>query len=259
MAMGKPAFVSLTYFRALHFRCRRGLRTDLNVLGIIPARGGSKSVPHKNLVPLRGLPLIAYTAAAVRRSATVTRAIVSTDDKKIAGVARELGLEVPFLRPDHLSTDDTPMLPVIQHALKWASNEGRFVPDIVVLLQPTSPLRHASDIDAAIRLFQSQSADTVVSVVEVPHQFTPSSLMELKDGALVPASPQPQALRRQDKPRFYARNGPAILAIRRSVIESGRLYGDKVLPLIMPRERSVDIDDPVDLALAEFWLDRSPE
>lgn len=227
----------------------------VNVLGIIPARGGSKSIPSKNVAALRGRPLIAYTLDATTRSKTLTRTVVSTDDPTIAEVARSLGADVPFLRPADISNDDTPMLAVIQHSVAWLSKAG-FEAEIIVLLQPTSPLRRPEDIDAAVQLLQSGDADTVVSVVEVPHQFTPQSLMEIKDGFLVAGVAQSAPiLRRQDKVRMYARNGPAVLAMRRSVFESDRLYGDRILPLVMPRERSVDVDDAVDLQLAEFWLD----
>jgi CMP-N-acetylneuraminic acid synthetase len=228
----------------------------LNVLGLIPARGGSKSIPDKNITPLRGRPLITYAIDAARASRALTRTIVSTDDATIAKVARDHGGSVPFLRPSELASDESPMLPVIQHAVSWLAENEAFKTDVVVLLQPTSPLRRSEDIDAAVDLLISRNADTVVSVVDVPHQFTPSSLMEIRDGWLI-SSAESLTLRRQDKPRLYARNGPAVLVVRTSIIANDRLYGDKTLPLLMPRERSIDIDDPADLALAEFWLNYS--
>ena len=168
-------------------------------------------------------------------------------------------MDVPFLRPPELSLDDTPMVAVVEHAVSWLAGNLAINADIIVLLQPTSPLRRSSDIDASVDLLLSGDAETVVSVVEVPHRFTASSLMELNNGLLTFTSREPQILRRQDKPRLYARNGPAVLAIRRSAIDRRTLYGAKVLPLLMPPERSVDIDDPIDLALAEFWLDRTAD
>lgn len=228
----------------------------MNVLGVIPARGGSRSIPHKNIVSLGGRPLLAYTAEAVLASKRLTRAVLSTDDEEIARVGRGLGLEVPFLRPAALATDETPMADVLRHAMDWLAEYQAFSADALVVLQPTSPLRRAEHIDAAVELLIETGADTVVSVVEVPHQFNPVSLMRLEDGGLRPYLDQPMVLRRQDKPRVYARNGPAVLAARRDVVASGRLYGATVRPLLMERAESVDIDDADDLALAELLLDR---
>src|SRR5690242_8069665 len=192
----------------------------MNVLGVIPARGGSKGIPDKNLAPLCGRPLLAYTADAVKASRRITRAIVSTDDQRIAECARSLGLDVPFMRPASLSGDDTPMLPVLQHALDAMGVNG-FAADAIVLLQPTSPLRRAEHIDAAIDSLERTGADSVVSVVDVPHQFNPTSVMRLEDGWLKPFLDAPTVTRRQDKPRVLARNGPAVLAIRASVVTGG--------------------------------------
>jgi CMP-N-acetylneuraminic acid synthetase len=222
----------------------------MNVLGVIPARGGSKGIPTKNLAPICGRPLLAYTADAVKESKTLTRAIVSTDDQRIADCARSLGLEVPFMRPSSLAADDAPMLPVLQHAIDAMRATG-FEADIVVLLQPTSPLRRGEHIDAAVDCLQRMRGDSVVSVVEVPHQFNPTSVMRLDDGLLRPFLETPAATRRQDKPRVYARNGPAVLAVHARVLESGSLYGDHAWPLIMTAEESLDIDTPWDLRLAE--------
>ena len=224
-----------------------------NVLGIIPARGGSKGIPHKNLALVGGRPLLAYTADAVNESARLTRTVVSTDDEQIADSARSLGLDVPFLRPSSLAADDTPMLPVLQHAVDTLKSEG-FTADIVVLLQPTSPLRRGEHIDAAIVWLERAGGDSVVSVVEVPHQFSPVSIMRGDDGWLFPFLDGPAVTQRQDKPRLYARNGPAVLAVRASVIAGGSLYGDRSWPLVMKPEESVDVDTPWDLSLVEWAL-----
>jgi CMP-N,N'-diacetyllegionaminic acid synthase len=222
----------------------------MNVLGVIPARGGSKGIPTKNLAPLCGRPLLAYTADAVNGSRKLTRTIVSTDDERIADYARSLGLEVPFIRPSSLAADDVPMLPVLQHAISAMRASG-FKPDMVVLLQPTSPLRRGQDIDAAIDWLQRVRGDSVVSVVEVPHQFNPTSVMRVDEGLLKPFLDGPSATRRQDKPKLFARNGPAVLAVHTHVIDGGSLYGDEVWPLLMTAEDSLDIDTPWDLRLAE--------
>lgn len=225
----------------------------MNVLGVIPARGGSKGIANKNLALLAGRPLLAYTADAVRGSALLTRTIVSTDDARIADYAQSLGLEVPFMRPAALAGDDVPMLPVLQHALQALEAAG-FPADIVVLLQPTSPLRRGEHIDAAIKWLAHAGGDSVVSVVEVPHQFNPTSVMRVEDGLLKPFLDGPAATRRQEKPRVYARNGPAVLATRVAVIKEGSLYGSTSWPLAMSPEESLDIDTPWDLKLAESML-----
>ena len=227
----------------------------MNVLAVIPARGGSKGIPQKNIRPVGGRPLLAYTADAVRASRRVTRAIVSTDDVAVAAVARELGLEVPFMRPDELSLDVTPMLPVLQHAVREMEARGSAA-DAVVLLQPTSPLRRADHIDAALDVLDSSGADSVVSVVEVPHQFNPVSVMRLENDRLVPFLDGPPVLRRQDKPRVFARNGPAVLAVRTAVLLRGSLYGDDLRPLMMAPEDSLDVDTPGDLEIVEYFLSR---
>ncbi len=222
----------------------------MQILGIIPARGGSKGIPGKNQALLAGRPLITYTFEAARASRTLTRTILTTDSEAIAALAHGTNIEVPFLRPAALAADDTPMMAVLQHALHAVPGPR---PDIVVLLQPTSPLRRAGHIDEAVELLQHSGADTVVSVVEVPHNFTPRSLMRLESGRLYPLDANASLLR-QEKPRLFARNGPAILVMRAAVIESGQLYGPDTRPLVMDRAASLDIDDAFDLELAEALI-----
>ncbi len=225
-------------------------------LGVVPARGGSKGIPHKNTQLLAGRPLLAYTADAARASQRLSRTIVSTEDPLIADAARAVGLEVPFVRPAGLAADATPMLPVLQHAVQTLGESG-FAADIVVLLQPTSPLRRAEHIDRAIDLLRSTGADSVVSVVEVPHQFNPVSVMQLTGDRLQPFLPGPQILRRQDKPRVYARNGPAVLAVKTAVLVKGSLYGEDSRALVMEEDESLDIDTPSDLERAETLIMRA--
>ena len=225
------------------------------VLGVIPARGGSKGIPNKNLALLGGRPLIAYTAGAALESRRTTRTVVSTDDPAIASVARELGLDVPFTRPEELAGDETAMVPVVQHALRMVRATG-FQPDAIVLLQPTSPLRRAEHIDAAIALLEDSGCDSVVSVIDVPHHFNPVSVMRLDGDRLRPFLAEPSVTRRQDKPLVLARNGPAVLATRVATVDAGSLYGDDCRPLLMGPEESLDIDTPWDLMLAECVLSR---
>jgi CMP-N-acetylneuraminic acid synthetase len=224
----------------------------VDILGIIPARGGSKGIPGKNLALVAGRPLIAYTFDAARASHMLTHVVLSTDSEAIAAVGRDHGIEVPLLRPRELATDDTPMLDVLRHVVATVS--GR--PDIVVLLQPTSPLRRGEHIDAAVSTLIESRADSVVSVMPVPHQFTPTSVMRVEAGRLVPLAPGPPPARRQDKPLLYARNGPSVLVTRPHVLESGRLYGDDTRPYVMSPEDSIDVDDPFDLVIVEAVLAR---
>lgn len=228
----------------------------MKVLGLIPARGGSKSIPRKNLAPLDGRPLISYTCEAALGSRMLARSIVSTDDEEIAEVAGACGVDVPFLRPGSLAGDETPSVAVAQHALEWLAGRGESF-DAVALLQPTSPLRTARHVDEAVDLLESSEADTVVSVVSVPHRFSPYSVMVERDGWLEDfwAEPLPfDRYRRQDHPPLLARNGPAVLVATGPVIAKGTFYGPRVAACRMDPEDSVDIDGPLDLALAEMLI-----
>ena len=150
----------------------------MRVLGIITARGGSKGVPGKNLKPLGGRPLIDYTIDAANDT-PLDRLILSTDDNKIAVVARGLGCEVPFMRPAELARDETPHLPVIQHAVQWLRDKENYSPDIVLTLQPTSPLRSSADIAAALRMLELSDADSVVSVNKVGAHAHPMRMLKV--------------------------------------------------------------------------------
>jgi CMP-N-acetylneuraminic acid synthetase len=227
----------------------------MRVLGIVPARGGSKAIPQKNLRVVAGRPLLAYTADAVRESRRLDRVVLSTDDPAIADAGRAVGLDAPFLRPAALAADDTPMMPVLRHAVEEMAARG-FDADAVVLLQPTSPLRRGAHIDAAIDLLERSGVDTVVSVVEVPHQFTPGSLMRMEGERLRRFEEGAVVTRRQDKPRLYARNGPAVLACRTRVLDAASFYEGECRPLVMDPLESIDVDGPADLELVEFVLSR---
>jgi CMP-N-acetylneuraminic acid synthetase len=226
------------------------------VVGVIPARAGSKGIPGKNLALCAGRPLLAWTADAARDSGVLARVILSTDDSEIARMGALLGLEVPFLRPQELAGDDTPILPVLQHLIDALEERDRFQPSALVLLQPTSPLRRGEHIRESVQRLEQSGADSVVSVVEVPHQFNPLSVMREDHGRLVPFADGPTVTLRQHKPRLFARNGPAILAVRTETIRRGSLYGDDVRPLHMSPEESIDIDTPWDLDLADWLLRR---
>jgi CMP-N-acetylneuraminic acid synthetase len=225
------------------------------VLGLIPARGGSKSIPRKNIALLAGRPLLAYTCEAALGSRSLTRTVLSTDDEEIAQVGRECGVEVPFSRPTHLASDDAPSILVARHAVDWLAKHQNWITDIIVLLQPTSPLRQTHHIDEALRLMEQTGADTVVSVVPVPHRFSPYSLMKIEEGCLKDFWQDPlpfDRFRRQDLPMLFARNGPAVLAsLARVIIYSNSFYGERVAPYEMSEQDSLDIDTSCDLELAE--------
>ena len=229
----------------------------MNILGIIPARGGSKGIPGKNLAPLCGKPLIGWTFEAAQNSDLLTRVILSSDDSDIIAVAEQYQVEVPFLRPSELAEDDTPALPVIQHTVKMLEDDG-YRPDIIVYLQPPSPLRTSRHIDEAVQRLIDSDADSVVSVEQVPHRFSPGSVMELHDGLLTPYMPMDESKNlRQLKPAFFGRNGAAIYAFTYDcLMKKQSIYGDRILPYVMLPEESVDIDDPIDLEFCEFLLHR---
>jgi len=185
--------------------------------------------------------------------------VVSTDDEEIAGVARQLGVEVPFLRSERLAADDTPMLDVLIDLVAALREREQYRPDLLVLLQPTSPFRRPEHIDRAIDLLTSSGADSVVTVTPVPHQFTPSSIMQLQGDRLVPWGEGPAPTRRQDKPLLFARNGPAVLAVRTPVVTDARsLYGTDTRGLEMSRAESFDIDDAFDLEVAGLLMASRP-
>jgi len=225
----------------------------MRLLAIIPARGGSKGIPHKNICLLGGRPLIAYSIDAARQSCAVDRIIVSTDDAEIAQIGRGLGAEVR-LRPAALAQDDTPTRDALNHVVAELKAEG-YVPDAVLTLQPTSPLRTAAHIDAAAALFQADpKADSLVSCIEVPHIFHPESVMRRNaEGYLEPFLPQQQPHRRQDKAPVFARNGAAVYITR-----TGRLadyvFGGRLIAYLMDPASSIDIDTFEDLQVAEHLL-----
>lgn len=227
------------------------------VLGLIPARGGSQSLPRKNIRLLAGRPLIAHSIEAGLASRTVGRVVVTTDDPEIAGIAKSHGADVPFLRPAELARDDTLDLPVFQHALAWFSDHEGWRPEIVVHLRPTSPLRRPEDIDRAVELLESApEADSVRSVAE-PLENPYKMWSVTGEGWLSPLVPsglrEPYNMPRQALPRAYWQTG-AIDAIRRRTITShGSMTGARILPLVVDALGVVDIDTESSLELVE-WL-----
>lgn len=233
-----------------------GKREDAGqVLALVTARGGSKGLPRKNVLPLAGRPLIAWSIQAAQQAACRPRVVVSTDDEEIAQAARDWGAEVPFLRPAELARDDSPHIDVILHAVGWLEREQGYRPQWVLLLQPTSPLRQARDIDQALALARARGAESVVSVQEAP---APAHLLRTLDPAgrprpLLPSGPGYQ--RRQDQPALYALNGAIYLVSRRMLLSRAALMDQDTLALVMPPERSLDVDTAWDLHLARLILE----
>ena len=224
------------------------------VLGLIPARAGSKGLPGKNIRLLHGKPLLVYAAEAARASGVVDRVVLSTDSEQIAEIGRASGLEAPFLRPAELAQDDTAMLPVIEHALTSLEEQG-WAPQIIVLLQPTSPLRTPAHIRQSVDMLQETGADSVVSVIELPHHCSPDYVMRIEGNRLVPfLSDGKRVTRRQDARLAYVRDGTVYTFWRRTLRDQGSLYGQDCRPMVIRASESLTIDDPEDWAEAERRL-----
>ncbi|MGE0887137.1 MAG: acylneuraminate cytidylyltransferase family protein [Blastocatellales bacterium] len=229
----------------------------MRVLGLIPARGGSKGVPRKNIKPLAGKPLLAYTVEAALAAKLLARVILSTDDQEIAEVGKMFGAEVPFLRPADLAKDQTPTLPVVQHALKYVEENGDWF-DAVCLLQPTNPLRQAADIDACIKLMEQCGADSVVSVLPVPAEYNPHWVyFRDTDGSLRLSTGESSPIpRRQELPPAFHREGSIYVSRCDVVIKENSLYGAHVVGYEVDSARSVNIDTPEDWEYATELISR---
>lgn len=220
----------------------------MTTFALIPARGGSKGIPRKNIRMMAGKPLIAWTIEAARRARGVDAVVVSTEDAEIAEVARDWGAEVPFVRPTELAADETPGIDPVLHAISMLSQY-----DAVLLLQPTSPLRATADIEGLLALARQRGAPAIVSVCE--SEDHPNWMYRIDGGGrLEPLLAEPVAARRQDLPPVYALNG-AIYYARTEWLQQHRGFiGPETLGYPMPGERSVDIDGPLDWRLAELLL-----
>jgi CMP-N-acetylneuraminic acid synthetase len=226
------------------------------VLGLITARGGSKRLPRKNVKLLAGKPLIAWTIETARQSHRLSRVIVSTDDAEIARVAQGWGAEVPFMRPEALGQDESSHISVVTHAIRWLEEHRQGAPDYVMLLAPTSPLRTAEDIEAAIDIARRRAAVAVVSVC-VPDRHPYLCKRILADGTLTDFVPLPRelpSLRHQDLPPAYGLNGAIYLNRRESLLRDGTFVPPGTVAYVMPPERSLDIDSSWDFDLAGLIL-----
>ncbi len=228
------------------------------VLAVIPARGGSKSLPRKNIRSFAGHPLIAYSIAAGLQAAMVTRVIVSTDDEEIAAIARRYGAETPFLRPAELAQDTTTDLPVFEHALAWLAEHEGYRPEIVVQLRPTSPLRPRGLVDRAIEILKKHpEADCVRGVI--PSGQNPYKMWRIEpDGRMAPllkveGLAEPYNAPRQSLPQTYWQTGHIDAIRAATILEKGSLTGEVILPLVIDPRYAIDIDTLSDWRRAE-WL-----
>ena len=227
----------------------------MKILGLITARGGSKTIPGKNIKMLAGRPMIAWTIEAARGASSLDRVVVSTDDEAITQVCRRWGADVPFLRPAELAGDASPHVDVLLHALAWLAEHQDYRPDYLLLLQPTSPLRTSLDIDRAAAQAQALDADAVIGVTEAPsHPYLVKRMDEA--GRLCEFVPTPNGyLRRQDLPSAWAVNGAIYLVKTEILLEKKTWYTDRTFAYVMPEERSLDVDTPFDFHLAELVLE----
>lgn len=220
----------------------------MKILGVIPARGGSKGVPGKNIINVGGKPLLAYTAEAALSAKQLCRVVLSTDTEEIAAVGKSCGLEVPFLRPAELAKDSTPTIDVLRHLLKAFSEQGEHY-DALCLLQPTSPFRDSEMIDNACGQYIKQKADTLLSVLPIPHQYHPdwallgenSEMIRWANGQLNPPT------RRQELRPAFHREGSIYIARTQLILDQATLYGERMIAYVVEADASVNIDTFEDL------------
>lgn len=232
----------------------------MTVLGLIPARGGSKGISRKNIRELGGKPLLQWTAEAALAAQSLNSVVLSTDDDEIAAVGVKCGLRVPFMRPRELAADDTPTLVVIQHALLTLGKSGEHF-DAICLLQPTSPFRTGDDIDTCIELFRVSEADSVISILPVPTEYNPHWVYyRAMDGSLRLTTGESEPLaRRQLLPLAFHREGSVYVTRRDVVMDQNSLYGKRVIGYDMTRELTVNLDTPADWARAEAMIEGSAQ
>ena len=234
-------------------------KSNIKILAIIPARGGSKSVPKKNIRNLNGKPLIAYTIEAAKRiEEKFHKIIVSTDDEEIAEVAKHYGADVPFIRPSNLAEDKTPTYPVLQHAVNFVEKDDGINIDLIMLLQPTAPFRTTEDMLNCLNLSQTSNTDSVISVVQV-FSYHPILMKKIENNRLTHFSIEEKegTPRQLYKPPAYMRNGAIYITKRNNLIEQNSIWGNSITPYVMPQERSYNIDDEIDFITSEMMMKKS--
>lgn len=230
----------------------------MKTLAIIPARGGSKGIPRKNIIPIKGKPLIAYTIEQAKNSKHLDRCVVSTEDIEIKNIAQEYGAEV-IDRPTTLASDTAKSIDVVLHTLQTLKEKENYIPDAVMILQVTSPLRKSTDIDQAINLFSESECDSLVSVCVAPEKANPHWIRKIENGYLknyIDGDTQSDRPRQQ-LPKVYWRNGMIYLTKTSVILEKNNIYGDKSYPMIMDPRYYVNLDEPSDLILLEALIDKN--
>ena len=237
-------------------------KNNEEILAIIQARGGSKTIPGKNIKLIAGKPLISWTIEEAKKSKYIDRIVVSTDDKKIAAVAKKYGAEVPFLRPKKLAADKAKSIDLLQHALWWLKENENYCPDVVVQLKPTNPLRKAVHIDNCIKIFlKSKNIDSLITVTKSPAHplktwkfsgdflvpFIPENVYRIKEAAKLP---------RQSLPEAFVQNSCVNIIRPDTILKKNSSIGKKVKGVIMEREDSINIDTLLDFMVAELLLKR---
>jgi len=226
----------------------------MRTLGIIPARAGSKRLPHKNVLPLAGKPLVSWVIEAARKARSLDRLVVSSDDVEVLKLAAAFDGGLPLARPAELATDTSPAVDYVKHALDWLESEREGPFDVIAILQPSSPLTRPEDIDGTVQLLRDTEADTAVSVVKLDHAIHPLKLKVLEGDRLLPYLEEEHGLMAaHELSPLYVRNG-AVYATRRQVIEEGQIIGRDCRGYVMPRDRSIDINDRLDYEFACYLV-----
>lgn len=223
------------------------------VVCVIPARGGSKGVPRKNIKPLAGKPLIAYTIEQSLQSKYIDRTIVSTEDSEIADISKQYGAEVPFMRPDALAGDQVATVDVLLQAINWLEEEDKYNFDILVLLHTTTPLRAVKDIDSCIKMLVEAKADNVFSVTEA-HRNPYFNMVEVDDNGIATLAKKGDFTTRQSAPKVYDMNSSIYVWCKDVLKNEKKIFLKKSHIYVMPKERSIDIDDNFDFKIAEFLI-----
>jgi CMP-N,N'-diacetyllegionaminic acid synthase len=232
----------------------------LQILALIPARQGSKRIANKNIKPLNGKPLIAYTIEAAKNSKHINRLIVSTDSEAIASVGRTYNAEVPFLRPDEISAADSTEMEFLDHALTWLKKNERYEPDIIVLLYPTSPFRKAASIDNAIELFlahpEADSLRSIKKCSEHPYKMWGIEAEYLKPFVKNTGGKDMYTLSYHLLPEVYVQNASIYIMKTSTIKDKHSPTGDIIIPFVMDEMESIDINNPIDFEFAEMMMGR---
>jgi CMP-N,N'-diacetyllegionaminic acid synthase len=230
----------------------------MKILGLIPARGGSKGIPKKNIKILGGKPLLEYTVKTALESKLLSRVILSSDDSEIIKIAENLGLEVPFIRPKNLAQDDTPSISVIKHALEFYKTQNEKF-DAVCILQVTSPFREEDLIDKALQKFETENLDSLISVREVPSDFNPHWVFEIdtKDHLKIATGDDKIISRRQELPKSFHRDGSIYITKSDIILKLNSLYGKSIGYIESRNDHYINIDTPEDWRKAEELIKKS--